>query len=1798
MTEALHLMKNIGAYGLDEPVETIILMGPSISNLSVVEASLSTFKVVDGKVVPNATYQLELENPIPEAAFSISSSAGNQFSMHEAYRRINRVVEFDSEERPTTYEMENDIPTTVFRDYPEGRIVAKVTNGTFRECAYTSFETASTGGWNYNVAGCTQILGSVMGISFEHGKTGSRFYNLSAGPITRQIGLGTYVLSFWAPSSAAAPSVTWGQLASSPITDGPDAEFWRYFEYHIGNPNQLLQTLTISGSGSIDELRLYPIDATMETTSFNPDGTVRSKCDINNRVTTYIYDTWKRLEWTLDDNWKILTHHEYFLKDQNNTNDHTWTKDQVIMSEGITKNDVLSASPSDEAVLTSMTYLDGHGRPLQHLAVRQSPNQSKDIVAIHAYDALGREVNKYLPFASRFINNGDYIEDAFNELIDFYDGTARAVNTSYPYAATAFEASPLSRVVKQGHFGEVWQLNSAHATEFLTTFNAADEVLLWEFSGTEMNAMNGLAPQYYPANTLIKKQVTDENGNKVWEFTNTLGQVICKRVRLWMSGSGANSYTWTNGFGRIEDQYLAILPGREPSWRNLDSYYIYDTFGQLKYEIPAIAVLACEGNYVISGESNGLNFSIFDGYLTAYKYDSRSRIVEKKTPGEEWSQYVFNNLNKVILSRSPELTSDQWNFVKYDVFGRVIQTGLHTNSASREDLQNARDLETSNLWEIKSGNNTSPYSSNSFPSSNNQVHTETYYDDYSFDINGYTYSYLGTPQLPQTARNRGVLTGNKVLVLDGGTDYLTSVSYYDTFGRLSVQFSENILGGCDKVLTEYDHSGKPTKSTRHFRKDNSIYDRLTIVQRFEYDHAGRPTITRQKTGNDQEIILSKLSYNEIGQLVKKQIHIAGEANMGMQTIDYRYNERGWLTKINNADLVDDGDNLEHWDVFGEELVYHEQNRYHSTVMDMRPQYNGNIAAIKWKTNPANEDGDASTMKGHSYVFRYDQLGQMLGAFYASSSDTYIDNYSYSVNHWDEKVSYDANGNIRQIRHTRGLSPDGEALSGALVIDNLMNQYAIHSNKLISSDDSSLDSWEGSFTHFIDGVSDETEYIYDAEARVVTDHNKGVTFEYNHLDLVHRVSDGTEQVEITWDATGRKLKMEDNAQSTYYFNGIEYVNDVLTMVATPEGIVRIVPVDPQASSLNAETWVYDYYLKDHLGNVRAVVTEEDSQIEEERVTVELEKRLIEDAHFENVSTTEKDKPFLYPYDPTDPTSQKVTELSSYTGKVIGPAKIMSVKAGERIDVSTKYWYTEEPGQPLTTVAEIFAGTLLKLATASTGIIPTGPDQGMALINNVTGPQFSTLNSFISNSFSNIDLTKPQAFIVFMNFDKNMNLDPSNSGVIQVSVANQLGQLSRTGIQPKRDGFFYVYVTNRSEGRVNFDNMIIKRWAPRVRVVYDYYPYGLIWKNPAEPTQQEGIHDHCYQDKEFQFAEFSAGRGLALYDFHSRMYDPATARWMVPDPAEQFSNPYLAMGNNPVTFVDPDGEFVIEAVIIGALIGGYVGGSVANNSFSISEWDMRDAKTYVGIGLGALAGGFGGYHVGTGLAAKAAASGTKAATKKLLANMYAGGSNAMYSYEKGQGAAETLAYFASGYVSSYAGASVKGFGILAVGATVNTVTGIFTGNVTDGFTLAQHLVAGALATQSGKNIAGPKKGEPILGKFDDKFFSYAMQGTARDFTQAKDFKSFAKKGMDHHIGTFFFSGLGGVMQEHAAKNDLLAGIQSDSGLTLTRTGLSMIGYGIEYFSLSRVKGNYQKFDHKEWENKSRAYGLKLIVNILKP
>ena len=43
------------------------------------------------------------------------------------------------------------------------------------------------------------------------------------------------------------------------------------------------------------------------------------------------------------------------------------------------------------------------------------------------------------------------------------------------------------------------------------------------------------------------------------------------------------------------------------------------------------------------------------------------------------------------------------------------------------------------------------------------------------------------------------------------------------------------------------------------------------------------------------------------------------------------------------------------------------------------------------------------------------------------------------------------------------------------------------------------------------------------------------------------------------------------------------------------------------------------------------------------------------------------------------------------------------------------------------------------------------------------------------------------------------------------------------------------------------------------------------------------------------------------FPLRPYDPATGRWVTVDPYDQFDSPYVGMGNDPISGIDPDGGY---------------------------------------------------------------------------------------------------------------------------------------------------------------------------------------------------------------------------------------------------------------------------------------------------
>lgn len=74
----------------------------------------------------------------------------------------------------------------------------------------------------------------------------------------------------------------------------------------------------------------------------------------------------------------------------------------------------------------------------------------------------------------------------------------------------------------------------------------------------------------------------------------------------------------------------------------------------------------------------------------------------------------------------------------------------------------------------------------------------------------------------------------------------------------------------------------------------------------------------------------------------------------------------------------------------------------------------------------------------------------------------------------------------------------------------------------------------------------------------------------------------------------------------------YENDILQFLPHEEGRIRYVP----AQGSNPAKFEYDYFLKDHLGNVRMVLTEEQKTDQYEPLTFENANAAQQDAQWEN------------------------------------------------------------------------------------------------------------------------------------------------------------------------------------------------------------------------------------------------------------------------------------------------------------------------------------------------------------------------------------------------------------------------------------------------------------------------------------------------------------------------------------------------------------------------------------------------------
>ncbi|WP_428231969.1 DUF6443 domain-containing protein [Flavobacterium sp.] len=789
-------------------------------------------------------------------------------------------------------------------------------------------------------------------------------------------------------------------------------------------------------------------------------------------------------------------------------------------------------------VLESVIYHDGLGRPIQSIAIKASPDKT-DVISHTVYDNIGRQEKEYLPYPDSNIAIGSYRNEstALNGIIDYYKTNyPDDINTTAPnpYSQKKFDNSPLGRVLLQAAPGKDWAIGSGHEIklDYLTnTVTAADEVKLYVVT-TQLNSDGVYIPTVtsttnYSENQLYKAITKDENwvrgkNNTTEEFKNKEGQVILKR-------------TYADYGAQTEVKH--------------DTYYVYDTYGNLTYVLPPKA----------EGSTNDLTLKEL-GYQ--YRYDTKNRLVEKKLPGKEWEYIVYDKLDRPILTQDANLRGlNKWLFTKYDAFSRPIYTGEYVNTlqTTRALVQTEANKSTT-LFENKQASSLSikgtsiNYPNTAFPNVDIDLFTLNYYDDYNnIDLDGGTAvaSYGITP----ITNAKGLSTCSKIRIL-GTTNWTTTVNYYDTKGRSIYTYSKNnYLNTTDSAKTKVDFGGKVLETTSTHKKGNN--DVITIVDLYLYDHTGRLLNQKQTINNQAQETIASNTYDNMGQLTTKGIG-AKTAQSRLQNIDYKYNIRGWLKNINDVNNL------------GNKLFAFQIN-YNATSTGQNKLFNGNISQTFWKT--ANTDNSLK-----NYTYTYDNLSRLTQA---------IDNSTINQGRYNESLSYDKNGNIMSITRLGNTNATASAFG---TMDILAYTYDT-GNKLTKVEDTS-----GSTEGFNNGSNDPVEYSYDDNGNMISDKNKGInSITYNHLNLPFEIKfPNNDLIRYIYDATGTKqkkivIKSSDQTETTYAGN-YQYLQQfegdgllTLKFIGQPEGYI-----EPNGSSFN-----YIYQYKDHLGNVRLSYQDKDN-----------------------------------------------------------------------------------------------------------------------------------------------------------------------------------------------------------------------------------------------------------------------------------------------------------------------------------------------------------------------------------------------------------------------------------------------------------------------------------------------------------------------------------------------------------------------------------------------------------------------------
>lgn len=848
---------------------------------------------------------------------------------------------------------------------------------------------------------------------------------------------------------------------------------------------------------------------------------------------------------------------------------------QTFLKEGVTDGSIPSLQ--DHEIMQTTAYSNGLGKLLQTINWKATPSK-QDILTVNEYDILGLPARSFLPFTKAH-NSGLFNQTGIQDVLAFYNNPpANVPQSAYPYSEQKKEKSPRLTVLEQSAPGESWNLASGHTVKTKQRTNNTNEVRYWDpvtLAGTT----------FYTAGQISVSEVTDENNVSSWTYTDMEGHTILKKS---MKGSDevltyyvyddydnlkyiippeackamrTQGWTltqtikdkwvtefWYDGFQRLVEKKIPEAAA---------IYTVYDRMGRVA--LTQDGLLRAQNKWMFT-KYDRLGRAILTGVYTdatrttraamqAY-LDAGGTLYEERSSANYASQHGYTNQALPDVSQC-----EVWTVTYYDDYDFNYDTAADSVYRSDGDFSGAgfyrlQGKVTGTKTLIPGGISTTlsqnVFAQNGTYTQNPSGQTSVFYagDEVTLDPDFQTYDGQEVVVGPQS------VPGGSVQSVTRNVAWLTSVSFYDKYGRVIQTQSNNSLGGTDVSNTEYDFPGKVLKTkTVHTTPNQTV----TVRKRFEYDHAGRLIATYQQNNSDSEIMLAKNSYNELGTLIEKKLHSTNGGSSVLQTVNYAYNIRGWLTKVNDPTSLGS-------DLFAMELKYESVD----ASITGTAQYNGNISQQIWATSASGK---------HAYGYSYDEMNQLLSAEY----EKYVSGWNTDQGKYNESALYDLNGNIKTLSRYAGS-----------MVDNLT--FTLEGNRLLGSDDAlantamALDFEDRGSTY----STSNTEYIYDANGNLIEDKNKKIKVRYNFMNLPVCVVFNNSGDSINWvyASSGMKLRkivFDDGAviKTLDYVSGFDYTNGTLDFFYCEQGRVK---------KLADGSLRHEYNLTDHLGNSRVFFTD--------------------------------------------------------------------------------------------------------------------------------------------------------------------------------------------------------------------------------------------------------------------------------------------------------------------------------------------------------------------------------------------------------------------------------------------------------------------------------------------------------------------------------------------------------------------------------------------------------------------------------